>query len=176
MRELSLREAVPDDAQAIARVHVRGWQIGYRGIVPDAVLDGLSVAQREHDWLTRLSERRSDAAKSSTFVADSEGELVGFATVLAPGRGEDLGPRTCELAALYVEPRRWRQGIGRALLRESMDVVRADGWAELAAWVLAENAPARAFYERHGFAADGARQEHERSGETVVTLRAPLGG
>ena len=36
-----LRPAEPDDAMEVARVHVRSWQAGYRGLLPDAYLDGL---------------------------------------------------------------------------------------------------------------------------------------
>jgi len=31
----TIREATPDDAPAIAAVHVRSWQAAYRGIVPE---------------------------------------------------------------------------------------------------------------------------------------------
>ena len=31
---------------AVARVHVRSWQVGYRGLLPDAYLDGLRAEER----------------------------------------------------------------------------------------------------------------------------------
>ena len=31
---MNLRPAVPDDAMAVARVHVRAWQVAYRGSMP----------------------------------------------------------------------------------------------------------------------------------------------
>jgi hypothetical protein len=42
-RATAVRPATPDDADAIASVHVRSWQAAYRGIVPDAMLDALSI-------------------------------------------------------------------------------------------------------------------------------------
>jgi hypothetical protein len=36
-----LRRAEPADAMEVARVHVRSWQVAYRGLLPDAYLDGL---------------------------------------------------------------------------------------------------------------------------------------
>ena len=42
-----MRRAVEGDAAAIAAVHVRAWQVAYRGIVADAILDGLTVPDRE---------------------------------------------------------------------------------------------------------------------------------
>ena len=37
---LTIRREEPDDAEAIARVHMHGWQAGYAGIMPDEVLGG----------------------------------------------------------------------------------------------------------------------------------------
>jgi ribosomal protein S18 acetylase RimI-like enzyme len=176
MGEISVRAALIADASAIASVHVRGWRVGYQGIVPDAVLEALSVEQHERDWAKRLGGDHRSANASSTLVAECGGEVAGFATIVAPGRDEDLAPQTCELAALYVAPERWREGVGRALLRESMAAARADGWSEVVAWVLVENDAARAFYQRLGFGPDGALQVHDRSGESVIRLRAGLRG
>jgi hypothetical protein len=42
--------ACPDDAEAIARVHVDSWRTTYQGILPDEVLAGLSVERRRAFW------------------------------------------------------------------------------------------------------------------------------
>jgi hypothetical protein len=47
---IELREAVCADAAGIARVHVASWQTTYRGIVPDAYLDGLTPQNRQRMW------------------------------------------------------------------------------------------------------------------------------
>jgi hypothetical protein len=41
-----LRPAEPSDASAVARVHVRSWQAGYRNLLPDQYLDGLRPEDR----------------------------------------------------------------------------------------------------------------------------------
>lgn len=41
-----VRAARTDDALAVAGVHVRSWQVGYRGLLPDAYLDGLRAEER----------------------------------------------------------------------------------------------------------------------------------
>ena len=41
-----IREATPDDARAIAEVHVASWRWAYRGDLPAEFLDGLSVDDR----------------------------------------------------------------------------------------------------------------------------------
>jgi len=42
---LSVRAAEPADASEIARLHVRSWQVAYRGLLPDACLDGLRAEE-----------------------------------------------------------------------------------------------------------------------------------
>jgi hypothetical protein len=39
--DLRVRRARVQDAGGIARTWVRAWEVAYRGLVPDAVLDGL---------------------------------------------------------------------------------------------------------------------------------------
>jgi hypothetical protein len=45
-----VRPARPGDAEAIATVHVRSWQAAYPGIVPQPVLDRLSIERRAASW------------------------------------------------------------------------------------------------------------------------------
>jgi len=168
--EIAIRRAVVADAAAIAGVHVLAWQLGYRGIVPDAVLEAQSVSERTGQWRDWLGP-----AGSTTLVAQAGATIVGFATVHVPSPDTDLDPRTCELAALYVDPNCWRRRVGRTLMDAAMKLGRAEGSEEMSLWVLAENSAARAFYESAGFAADGAANTHERSGEPTLRMRAPLG-
>ena len=38
---MEIRLATPDDALVVAGVHVWSWQVGYRGLLDDDLLDGL---------------------------------------------------------------------------------------------------------------------------------------
>ena len=72
---ITIREAVLADAAGIARVHVESWRTTYPGIMPQAHLDALSVAEREQTWQGRLSPNSGEF----TFVAETEDcEVVGF--------------------------------------------------------------------------------------------------
>jgi GNAT superfamily N-acetyltransferase len=134
-----VRPALPDDARAIAEVHVRAWREGYRGLLPPELLEALSVDQRERDWSARLG-----SGAGATLVARRDELVTGFVTLI--GR---------EIAALYVDPDRWRRGIGSALLRAAL---AAAGEGEVTVWSLADNVAALRFYERFGFVADGAER------------------
>ena len=164
---------MPDDARAIAELHVRTWQVAYRGLMPDDVLDGLSVAQREQFWREATAAGR---APVQVFVAAAGARVLGFCAVATPSRDDDAeeGGGVAEIGAIYVDPGAWRSGVGTALMDAALAELRGGGWRSVALWVFAENHQAREFYARFGFAPDGAEMLHERSGQSEVRLRASL--
>ena len=48
--------AGPDDAAALARVHVTAWRETYDGILPPGYLDRLSVPLQARRWRRRLTD------------------------------------------------------------------------------------------------------------------------
>ena len=168
MTSASVRRATPADAAAIAAVHVRTSQVAYRGIVPDDVLDGLSAERRRQRW-QELLERRTDEA--FTLVAQRDERVAGFCSVIAPGRDDDGGERTAEIAALYVDPDCWHEGLGTTLVDAALEELPAQRWADVTLWVFARNDASIAFYRRVGFAPDGAELQHEDSGQREIRLR-----
>jgi GNAT superfamily N-acetyltransferase len=145
-----VRDACADDALEVAQVHVRAWQVGYRGLMPDAYLDGLRAADRAR-WYTFGDP---DPARPQTMVAVEEGRIRGFATV-GPSRD---GAFAGELMALNVDPDHWGRGIGRTLINASCQRLIAKGYPEAVLWVLERNTRAIRFYESHGWSVDGARR------------------
>jgi GNAT superfamily N-acetyltransferase len=150
---VTVREAVPGDAEAIARVQVETWRTAYRGIVPNAFLDEMDVAERADRWREGFAERRT------TWVAESDGEVAEF-VAFGPCRDDDASERTAELYAIYVLPDRWRRGIGRSLHDTCVAALRRDGFEEASLWTLEAIPDARAFYERLGWAPDGTTVQH----------------
>jgi len=138
---VTVRRATVDDAPLIAQVRIDSWRATYRGLIPDAYLDGMKVEDSTRMW-TRVLGAASDAA--CTFVAEVEGELVGFAAgITLAERKLDFD---AELTALYVLPSAQRAGIGRRLLTEVAATLGAAGAPNLLLWVLAQNKKARDFY------------------------------
>ena len=156
MGVIEVRKATVQDASAIAVVHVRSWQVAYRGHMPDEYLDGLDVEKRVSMWRQLTQE-----TDQIVLVAENEeGDIVGF-SLLGPSRDADTDANTAEVAAIYVHPEKWKQGIGRALLSESLDQVRARKFDQLTLWVLEGNQRARSFYESFGFIQDGAVKDED---------------
>jgi len=147
----AVRLARPEDARGIAEVHVRSWQAGYRGIIRDAVLDTLTVDERERMWRGYLT----DAANPiSTLVATRDERVVGFVSLRDEG----------EIPALYVHPDAWRTGVGRALMDAALAELRG---RDVFLWVLEENERGRAFYASYGFEPDGGRETNELGPEEI---------
>lgn len=105
---------------------------------------------RTHLWQAWL--RRSVV---DTLVARKESELVGFIS-LQPENGSD--GTVGDIAAVFVHPTYWRQGIGRLFFEHAFNEAETRGYQEIALWVLESNERARLFYESLGFELDGAKR------------------
>lgn len=166
---LVVRRARPGDSQSIARVHVKAWQVGYKGILDDGYLDGLSTSERTAQWSRALAEIDPERF---LVVAEVDRTIVGFAGGgLALPADED---RTFELYVLYVDPSHWRQGAGRALLGAFVDWAAEKRASGAVLWVAKDNARARAFYEHRGWSWDGAVETRDILGAIVTECRYRL--
>jgi ribosomal protein S18 acetylase RimI-like enzyme len=152
-------------------VTVAGWRAGYRDIVSPERLADLPEDRWRHEIGVGLRRPVEDAF---TYVAEIDGSFAGYCYVAAPAKDPDLDRSAAELGALYVDPARWRRGAGEALVRVTLERLRTLGYEEVVLWTFAENAPAIALYERHGWRRDGAEKIHARSGEPAVRFRRPV--
>ena len=130
-----IRRATPDDAPAVARL--------------------LHDFNTEYDEFTPGVEALTRNARAML----AEGEMV----VLLAGDGPDAlaelrfrksvwtAKPDCYIEELYVVPWLRGQGIGRKLLREAMDVARAEGATHVELGTSEDDEAARALYESEGF-------------------------
>lgn len=163
-----IREATPLDAEGIARARVEGWQAAYRGIVPDAFLDEMSV---EAD-LERMKGWSWESETVPQWVCEVGGQVVGWACMLMPARDASLGDDVAEIAACYVRPAFWGRGLGRLLMTTALEAARSIEKSAVVLWVFADNARAQRFYRRQGFTLDGARRaESQVPGVTLDVVR-----
>ncbi len=160
-----IRLAEPDDAMAVARVHVRSWQVAYRGLLPSECLDQL----RPEDRAQRYDFASRDLLKPRTIVAADGAGIQGFATTM-PSRDADLTDRG-ELCALYVDPEQWGRGTGGALIKAARASLFEAGFRGALLWVLAGNERATRFYEGDGWTADGHSRTDSVWGVTVNEVR-----
>jgi RimJ/RimL family protein N-acetyltransferase len=163
--EVVIRRARAADAIEIARVHVASYRTIYRGIMLDSQLAAFSEATRERVFSAYIAEGRYPID-----VLELD-RIVGFCGY-GPARDEDKAPeRCCELQAIYLDPSVWRRGYGAQMTRRVIDYASEHGYDEVVLWVLERNAPARAFYERLGFAPDGATKVLEDGDWRATEMR-----
>ena len=159
---MDVRLATAADAEAVESIRIRGWRTAYRHVFPPEELDALPIDPDR--WRSRLHV--APPGWSTFVVEDGDGRVVGFASV-GPSRDEaGIG----ELFAIYVDPDDWSTGAGRALIERAEEQLRSE-YEVAYLWVLEDNPRARAFYERAGWAPEGARKAEERFGVRAPEVR-----
>jgi ribosomal protein S18 acetylase RimI-like enzyme len=140
-----IREATIEDVEAIARVHVQAWRETYRALMPEALLAGLSVEQRAA-MRTKVILKTAEAP--CLWVSEDCGRIVGFGCI---GKAHDsaLGAHGEILAINFLADVK-RRGLGTALFRHLLRLLKQRGYASAGLWVLSTNELARRFYEIRG--------------------------
>lgn len=166
-KEITIRTATPDDAPAIAAIHVASWQHAYRGVLPDEYLDALVPEQRLGMWTYILGASHPGVHVG---VAGQDGELVGFYSVGPSDEGDPDDVRM--LSTIYLDPGCMGKGIGRALLADAERAMRDDGATVGVLRVITANEGTRRFYERCGWTIEpGSTRMEDAWGQQVETVR-----
>jgi ribosomal protein S18 acetylase RimI-like enzyme len=157
-----VRDAVAGDVPAIAAVVVDTWRDAYAGLLPDDVLAGLSVADREAQW------RRFVPAAPPSCCLVAGAPVCGF---VAAGPARDGDPSAGQVYAIYVLPSAQGRGLGAALLTGAEARLAAAGFTTASLWVLTTNTPSRLFYEARGWRPTGETQVDEFAGTALHETR-----
>ena len=153
--DYDIRSATLADIQAIAEFQTACWREAYRGLVPDAYLDGVSVGDRAFRWRERL------VSGSRQIAVGWAGEDV--AGVVSWGPAED-GEPALELKTLYVGEQHRGGGLAATLTLTAL----GDRAAQL--WVFEQNPRAQAFYRKLGFEPDGAAKIDPDTGVSEIRM------
>jgi GNAT superfamily N-acetyltransferase len=153
--QVVLRPPGSADIEAAAYCHLACWQEAYTGLI-DA--GRLAEITGDYDWAIRLW---SDVlgSQQTVILAVHSDVIIGFATARpTPEPGLDIA---LHLNAINVRRAYWGTGVGQRLLDAAI------GNRDASLWVFRDNARARAFYVRNGFAPDGAEQAENFFGGLV---------
>ncbi len=153
---MRVRPARPADAAALARIYVAAWRDAYAGILPDALLVGMSDVRHAAAWQHELSARDQ---QSETLVAEDDNGPLGLVTIGPARRVSRAQLEGGEIYRLYVAPERQGEGAGKMLLMASFDWLITREVDAVIVWVLAEN-PSRFFYEAMGGTRLGEKSDH----------------
>lgn len=162
-----LRHATSADARAMATMHIRAWRAAYRGLVPDAHLNSLDLEARAARY--RLDPAGPSDPEVWLAVTEAEGVVIGF-VMTGPCRDDDL-PEAGEVWSIYVDPERWRGGVGTALMADAVARLERAGYLRAVLWVLTGNERARRFYEASGWRPDGATKTVSIGGQPTGETR-----
>jgi ribosomal protein S18 acetylase RimI-like enzyme len=172
-----VRPARPEDARAVAAVHVASWQAAFAGLLPDRFLADLSVDERTDDWTSWIE----GPPTSHVLVVETAGDgggasdgggggIVGLAHA-GPSRDGGAPPGTAELYTIYLLAETWGRGVGTHLLDTTLDRLAADGCDAVTLWVLGTNVRARHFYQRRGWRQVAGQRTQEFGGSVVTDYR-----
>jgi len=160
---MNIRAATPDDAEAIADIHIAAWQFAYKGIMDDALLESMERDRKIAAWAEAIGE-----LGWSVYVAQDNGEITGFIHI-SEYRDHDMeSGRTGEVASLYIKPELIGTGVGGRLFSEGLHRLETRGYSRIALWILEKNERSISFYEKFGFRRDTASKTHPKTGLTEV--------
>ncbi len=145
---MAIRDIEDRDVEAIVALSLRAWQPVFASI---AATYGARLFELWHpDGWEPVQEHavRETVASLSTRVAVVEGEVVGFCSVRL--RPDDL---LGEIEMVAVDPSAQGRGVGRLLVEDAVEVIRAAGLpiAMIETGADEGHAPARRTYEDAGF-------------------------
>jgi ribosomal protein S18 acetylase RimI-like enzyme len=139
---ISIRNARPADAEAIAEVHDAAWRDAYRGVIPGRELERM-IARRGPRWWQAAISRGSRLV-----VLDFGGRIAGYASY---GRNRvPAMPYSGEIFELYLSPEFQGLGMGRRLFDAARRDLNEHGYVSTLVWALADNDRALDFYTRLG--------------------------
>jgi ribosomal protein S18 acetylase RimI-like enzyme len=110
-----IRTASEADLPQVAAIHVTSWQDAFSGVVPDAVLGGMSVEGSLERWVQHLAAGPFNLAVA---IAD-DSEIAGFCYASAIADDDRNRPYRFRVFALHTRPTLRGHGIGAALLHDA---------------------------------------------------------
>ncbi len=150
MKSIDIREALPDDVDAMRDVQRHTWIATYPNETYGITKEDIEARFREDPETARESrERRRQSVCTAPFhswVALEETVIIGFCIVKQDDH-ENL------LQALYVLPDFQSKGVGKHLLQTALDWLGTD--KEVMLNVASYNEKAIAFYHAFGFVPNG---------------------
>lgn len=145
----TIRYANISDAKTLAEIHSRSWKVAYKGIVPDEVLENITVEKREKYFEKALINGWEEDA-----IIYKDNKAVGLICI-GKSRDADKTDSCGEVWGIYLLPEYWNKGIGSELFNWGLNELKRKKYNEVTLWVLEKNINARKFYEKVGFKHDG---------------------
>ena len=152
--EILVRYTTPKLYPELGRIMAVSFRSAFGGFISQETLDRCAVAENCAGLLASLPK------EMTTLTGWVDGKLMGLLVY-----SENDG---VEIEAIHSLPESWGTGLGAAMLDFALKG-RAAGL-----WAFGENARARRFYEKHGFAFTGETRISEFDGAVEVRYERKL--
>ena len=151
---ITIRLAKPDDAQDMAEVHARSWEVAYKDIIPIEYIKAKNATRPD------LYKRIITDENTTQHVIQANGKTVGIMGFGEP-KDDDADDNYYELHGVYLHPDYYRKGIGTKAVDFAFEKARKLNKKYMNVWVFAENYNSIKFYEKCGFIADGKTKDYD---------------
>ena len=143
--KISYRQARFEDAEAIAKVHMKAWKESYVGLIEQEYLDAISF----NDRLTlRKKILTTNIHGFFNLVVLHNEEIIGFCDA-GPCSSKSIGYKG-EIYAIYLLNEYKHSGIGSELIQKTKEHLLEQQMTPFIVWTLADNKKACQFYKKHG--------------------------
>jgi GNAT superfamily N-acetyltransferase len=164
LREWTIREAAADDGARLAWIRTASWRDAYRDIIPPLALE--RIAGRDAQRMAHAVRHRG---RGHTIWLAEDRQHTAFGYAWAGPQTDRALPFLGEVFELYLHPAWQRARAGTALLTHTIWALLAARLHPVALWVLADNHPARRFYETMG-AVEVARRAVDVGGRPLEKI------
>lgn len=148
-----IRYASLNDSEVLGKIHSESSQEGFKGIIPDYILnDVFSIERRTKRFISEISE-----CSPRTAIVFEENEPAGFISFGRCRYGNN-DKSFMEIWRVYLIPKFWGSGAAKELMKWGINEILKENITNIELWVLEENIRARNFYEKMGFKYDNTFQ------------------
>ncbi|MFG2991397.1 GNAT family N-acetyltransferase [Streptomyces sp. NPDC048257] len=150
----TVRRAGRHDGDVLGEIHAAAWEAAYAPFFdPEFAADGVRSRR------TRWHERVGQGAAATILLAEHDGRPLAL-SAFGPSSAED-GPGLAEILSFYSHPDSWGSGIAAALMTETLQHLRDDGFARAHLWTLRDTPQSRRFYAKCGFTECAAARTYD---------------
>lgn len=148
-----IRYANLNDSEILGKIHSESSKTGFKGIIPDKVLnDVFSIERRTKRFISELS-----IGSPKTAIIFDNYEPVGFISFGSCRYGNNDNS-WIEIWRVYVIQEFWGCNVSKELTEWGIREVVKENFKNIELWVLEKNTRARSFYEKMGFKFDNTFQ------------------
>ena len=152
---MEVRAARLDDVDALAEIHVAGFALAHRGLMPDEEIDARTVELRRRMWQARL---QAPPPRDIVLVGVLDGALAGFVSAGEVDSHANGDADTSFWQNAYLHPDVVGTSAGRAVIEalhaELLVAMRAHGFRTATSQIFTGNERSRRMFLRLGWERD----------------------